>query len=73
MESFVSGKSGRRFLNQDQCDNSVKLCQFLEKVRSAFGDRPIIITSGHRPPDVNREQGGAIPVRALTPSWSCGY
>lgn len=48
----------RRFRTQSQCDVALRLCQFLEQVRTHFGDRPIIITSGHRPPAVNAEQGG---------------
>jgi uncharacterized protein YcbK (DUF882 family) len=35
------------------------LCRFLEKVRAAFGNKPIIITSGNRPPAINRAVGGA--------------
>ncbi|WP_404790227.1 N-acetylmuramoyl-L-alanine amidase [Altericista sp. CCNU0014] len=50
----------RRFVTQTQCDVSLKICQFLETVRSAFNNRPVIITSGHRPRPVNEEQGGAI-------------
>jgi uncharacterized protein YcbK (DUF882 family) len=35
------------------------LCQYLEKVRTHFGNKPIIITSGYRPPAVNNAVGGA--------------
>ena len=52
-------QEARRFTAQHQCDTALMLCQFLEKARSAFGGKPIIITSGHRPPAVNASQGGA--------------
>jgi len=49
----------RRFHNQSQCGVAVILCQFLEKVRTDFDNRPLVITSGHRPYKVNVEQKGA--------------
>ena len=49
----------RRFLNQGQCDIALELCTFLEKARAQFGNKPIIITSGHRPKAVNQAVGGA--------------
>lgn len=49
----------RRFTKQHQCETAIQLCRFLEKVRTAFGNKPIIITSGHRPPAVNKAVGGA--------------
>ena len=49
----------RRFANQAQCNVCVELCTFIEKVRSQFGGKPVIITSGHRPKAVNAEVGGA--------------
>ena len=52
-------QEARRFTKQYQCDTAVLLCNFLEKVRAAFGNKPIVITSGHRPPKVNAEVGGA--------------
>jgi N-acetylmuramoyl-L-alanine amidase CwlA len=48
----------RRFSTQTQCNVSLKICQFLETVRSAFNNRPVIITSGNRPHPVNEEVGG---------------
>jgi hypothetical protein len=53
------GEESRRFIKQYQCDTAVELCRFLEKVRSQFGNKPIIITSGNRPPKVNQSIGGA--------------
>jgi GH24 family phage-related lysozyme (muramidase) len=53
------GEERRRFRNQAQCDIATELCVFLEKVRAHFGDEPVIITSGHRPPAVNQSVGGA--------------
>jgi GH24 family phage-related lysozyme (muramidase) len=55
---LCNGEERRRFLNQSQCDIATELCQFLEKVRAHFG-KPVIITSGHRPPAVNASVGGA--------------
>lgn len=52
-------QEGRRFNKQYQCDTALLLCQFLEKVRTHFGSKPLIITSGHRPPAVNTAVGGA--------------
>ena len=36
------------------------LCEGLEKVRHALGDRPITISSGYRCPALNRAVGGAV-------------
>jgi hypothetical protein len=52
-------QESRRFTKQYQCDTAVEICRFLEKARAAFGNKPIIITSGHRPPAVNQSVGGA--------------
>lgn len=53
------GEERRRFVNQAQCDIATELCTFLEKARAQFGNKPIIITSGHRPEAVNQAVGGA--------------
>ena len=47
----------RRFTNDSQCYIATELCQYLEKLRDKFGS--IQITSGHRPPAINAEVGGA--------------
>jgi hypothetical protein len=49
----------RRFVKQQQCDTALRLCQYLEQVRMHFGNKPIVITSGYRPPAVNRRIGGS--------------
>ena len=49
----------RRFTQQQQCETCTMLCEFLEKARSAFGGKPLIITSGYRPPAVNASVGGS--------------
>lgn len=49
----------RRFFYQYQCNTAKEICQFLEKVRTHFGNNPLIITSGNRPPAVNAAVGGA--------------
>jgi GH24 family phage-related lysozyme (muramidase) len=56
---FALNQEARRFDNQAQCDTALQLAQFLERVRAAFGGRPVVITSGYRPPAVNRSVGGA--------------
>lgn len=48
----------RRFHHQHQCDAAVLLCQFAQKARDHF-KRPVIITSGYRPPKINAQVGGA--------------
>lgn len=35
------------------------LCQFLERARKAFGDKPIVITSCYRPAKINAAVGGS--------------
>jgi GH24 family phage-related lysozyme (muramidase) len=49
----------RRFTSQAQCDICTELCVFIEKARTQFGNKPVIITSGHRPENVNQAVGGA--------------
>ncbi len=53
------GEERRRFRNQGQCDIATELCTFIEKARAQFGNKPVVITSGHRPPAVNQAVGGA--------------
>lgn len=52
-------QEARRFTKQYQCDTALEICQFLEKVRSAFGNKPLIITSASRPEPINTQVGGA--------------
>jgi GH24 family phage-related lysozyme (muramidase) len=49
----------RRFVNEAQCQIATELCIFIEKARTHFGQKPVIITSAHRPPAVNQAVGGA--------------
>jgi GH24 family phage-related lysozyme (muramidase) len=56
---FALGQEARRFDHQHQCDTALRLAQFLEKARAAFGGRPVVITSGFRNAAVNRSVGGA--------------
>ena len=55
---FTQQSEDRRFTAQHQCDTAIKLADFLEDLRAHFG-KPVTITSGHRPPAVNRAVGGA--------------
>lgn len=56
---FALDQEARRFKAQHQIDTAGELAAFLERVRVHFGGRPVVITSGYRPPDVNRAVGGA--------------
>jgi len=52
-------EEARRFNKQFQCDTAMVLCQFAERVRAAFGNKPVVITSGFRPPKINASVGGS--------------
>lgn len=56
---FALYKEVRRFDHQYQVDTAAELAAFLERVRVNFGSKPIVITSGYRPPAVNKAVGGA--------------
>lgn len=56
---FALDQEIRRFDHQYQVDTAAELAAFLERVRRNFGNKPIIITSGYRPPAVNKQVGGA--------------
>ena len=54
------GEERRRFVNQAQIDIASELCAFIERARTKFGNKPVIITSCHRPKAVNDAVGGAV-------------
>ena len=56
---FALNEEARRFDRLDQLQIAAELAAFLERVRVAFGGKPVIITSGYRPPAINRAVGGA--------------
>jgi GH24 family phage-related lysozyme (muramidase) len=56
---FALDQEARRFDYQYQVDTAAELAAFLERVRRNFGHKPIIITSGYRPPTINKAVGGA--------------
>lgn len=56
---FALDQEARRFDHQHQVDTAAELAAFLERTRRQFGGKPLIITSGYRPPAVNRAVGGA--------------
>jgi len=56
---FALDKEERRFQHQYQLDTAAELAAFLERARTAFGGKPVVITSGFRPPSVNAAVGGA--------------
>ena len=57
---FALGQPARRFTAQHQVDTAAELAAFLERVRTAFGGKRITITSGYRPPAINKMVNGAI-------------
>ena len=56
---FALGDPARRFIAQHQVDTAAELAAFLERVRTAFSNKRITITSGYRPAAINRAVGGA--------------
>lgn len=54
---FALNRPERRFLHDHQVATALELATYLEQVRARFGG-PVIITSGHRPPAINRAVGG---------------
>lgn len=56
---FALDQEARRFRHQYQIDTAAELAAFLERVRRNFGNKPVVVTSGYRPPEVNRSVGGA--------------
>jgi GH24 family phage-related lysozyme (muramidase) len=56
---FALDQEARRFVAQHQVDTAAELAAFLERARSAFGGKPVTITSGFRPPAINASVGGA--------------
>lgn len=56
---FALNQEERRFAADYQIKTATELAEFLEKVRAHFGGKSLIITSGYRPPSVNRMVGGA--------------
>lgn len=56
---FALQQEARRFDEQHQVNTAAELAAFLERVRAQFGSKPLIITSGYRPPAINTLVGGA--------------
>ena len=69
---FALDQEPRRFDHQHQIDTAAELAAFLERVRVAFGGKPIVITSGYRPPAINRSVGGASASEHLYNAPSVG-
>jgi GH24 family phage-related lysozyme (muramidase) len=57
---FALGQPARRFIAQHQVNTAAELAAFLERVRNAFGGKRVTITSGYRPPAINKMVHGAI-------------
>jgi GH24 family phage-related lysozyme (muramidase) len=56
---FALNQEVRRFDAQHQVNTAAELAAFMERARSVFGGKPVIITSGYRPAAINRSVGGA--------------
>lgn len=56
---FALDREERRFVAQHQIDTAAELAAFLERARTQFGGKPVIITSGYRNPQINASVGGA--------------
>lgn len=56
---FALNQEVRRFDHQHQINTAAELAAFMERARTAFGGKPVIITSGYRPAAINRAVGGA--------------
>ena len=69
---FALGQEARRFDHQHQVDTAAELAAFLERVRAAFGGKPVVITSGYRPAAINRSVGGASSSEHLYNAPSVG-
>jgi len=69
---FALDQEARRFDHQHQVDTAAELAAFLERVRGAFGGKPVVITSGYRPPAINRSVGGASGSEHLYDAPSVG-
>ncbi|MEL6471879.1 MAG: D-Ala-D-Ala carboxypeptidase family metallohydrolase [Cyanobacteria bacterium J06623_4] len=60
-------KGGTRIpVNASVTQRIVKLCKYLDEVRTFLGSRPIRITSGYRDPISNRRVGGARSSRHMS-------
>ena len=69
---FALDQEVRRFNYQHQVDTAAELAAFMERVRKAFGNKPVTITSGYRPPAINRSIGGASGSEHLFDAPSVG-
>jgi GH24 family phage-related lysozyme (muramidase) len=56
---FALDQEARRFDHIYQVETAAELASFLERARAAFGNKPVIITSGYRSAAINRSVGGA--------------
>lgn len=61
----------RRFVAQHQCDTAILVCEFAQKARDHF-NKPVVITSGYRPPKINAQVGGAVRSEHLYDAPSTG-
>jgi GH24 family phage-related lysozyme (muramidase) len=69
---FALFQEERRFDHQHQLDTAAELAAFMERCRTQFGGKPVVITSGYRPPAINRSVGGASSSEHLYNAPSVG-
>lgn len=69
---FALWQEARRFDHQHQLDTAAELAAFLERVRVQFGNKAVVITSGYRPPAINRSVNGASRSEHLYDAPSTG-
>jgi hypothetical protein len=69
---FALFQEERRFDHQYQLDTAAELAAFMERCRTHFGGKPVIVTSGYRPLAINRAVGGASGSEHLYDAPSVG-
>lgn len=69
---FTLGQEARRFTQNYQVATAIELAQFLEKLKAVFNGKPVTITSGYRPPGINRQVGGVVDSEHLYNAPSVG-
>jgi hypothetical protein len=69
---FALDQEARRFHHQYQLDTAAELAAFMERCRIRFGNKPVVISSGYRPPAINKAVNGASSSEHLYSSPGVG-